>query len=130
MSDVNRIFEALGDANRRGIVELLRKRSRRAGDIAQALGISAAAASRHLRILRMATIIEERAGVDADARSRVYALRPKPFAPLKKWIEDIEAFWGEQLAYFKEHAEAVHAGGAVGGGKSKPKGRRRRDDVR
>jgi len=35
----------------------------------------------------------------------VYRLRRSPFSALRSWLEDVEEFWGDQLASFKEHAE-------------------------
>ena len=60
--------------------------------------------SRHLRVLRRCGLVEEERS-DADARARVYRLRPEPFRALHGWIEDVESFWTEQLGAFKEHAE-------------------------
>ena len=42
---------------------------------------------------------------EKDARARVYRLRPEPFFAFRAWLDQIEAFWGEQLASFKAHAE-------------------------
>ena len=36
---------------------------------------------------------------------RVYRLRPQPFAALRGWLDQVEAFWGEQLEAFRVHAE-------------------------
>ena len=60
--------------------------------------------SRHLRVLRRSGLVEERRDT-ADARARVYHLRPEPFAGLQRWIRDIEAFWGDQLESFSAYAE-------------------------
>jgi DNA-binding transcriptional ArsR family regulator len=60
--------------------------------------------SRHLRVLRKTGLVEEE-GVDHDARVRVYRLRPEPFSALRGWLDEVEAFWREELAGFKGHAE-------------------------
>jgi len=36
---------------------------------------------------------------------RVLRLEREPFDALRSWVEDVEAFWGDQLASFKDHAE-------------------------
>jgi len=97
-------FEALADASRRGVIDLLRKEPRRAGDLADALGLSRPAMSKHLRALRTSGLIEP-ASDDADARAKVYRLRPEPFSALRAWLEDVERFWTLELASFKAHAE-------------------------
>ena len=101
-------FTALADPTRRGVIDLLRKQPRRAGDLADQLGMSRPAMSRHLKVLRTSGLIEP-AGDDADMRARVYRLRPEPFSALRTWLDDVEQFWSGQLAAFKAHAEA-HAG--------------------
>jgi DNA-binding MarR family transcriptional regulator len=60
--------------------------------------------SRHLRVLRLGGLIEEEHG-GVDARLRVYRLRPRPFQELRRWAENIEAFWADQLESFRKHAE-------------------------
>jgi len=95
---------ALADPARRGVVELLRKKPRRAGELAHALSLSAPNMSRHLRILRRSGLVEE-GGIDDDARVRVYRLRAEPFRALRDWLTEVEAFWGAELASFKAHAE-------------------------
>jgi DNA-binding transcriptional ArsR family regulator len=94
---------ALSDGTRRGVVDLLRKRPRRASDLADALGASKPAMSRHLRVLRDSGLVETSS--QDDGRERIYALRPAPFAELRAWVEDVEAFWTVQLASFKDHVE-------------------------
>src|SRR4051794_26754506 len=95
---------ALADPARRKVIELLRKKPRRAGDLAAALDMVPPAMSRHLRILRASGLVEEEA-LPEDARVRVYRLRPEPFSELRLWLDEVEAFWSDQLRAFKTHAE-------------------------
>lgn len=105
---------ALAEPTRRRVVALLRAGPRRASEIADALGTSRQAMSRHLRVLREAGLVEalgEDPGTDSgegDARARVYRLDARPLEPLHHWLADVQAFWGEQLAAFKAHAEKRH----------------------
>jgi len=108
--DLDRTFAALADPTRRRVVELLRKRPRRAGELAAAFGMSPPAMSRHLRVLRRTSLVEEDS-LDEDARVRVYRLRPERFAALRGWLQEVEAFWGEQLGAFKAHAERTRKAG-------------------
>ncbi|HUZ11520.1 MAG TPA: metalloregulator ArsR/SmtB family transcription factor [Caulobacteraceae bacterium] len=98
------ILAALADPHRRQVVDLLRTGARPAGEIARAVGLSAPAMSRHLRTLRRSGLVEE-SHPDFDARVRVYALRPAPMLELKRWLEDTERMWVEQLAAFKAHLD-------------------------
>jgi DNA-binding transcriptional ArsR family regulator len=95
---------ALADPHRRHVVELLRERPRRAGELAQAAGLTAPAMSRHLRTLRRSGLVEE-SHPEFDARVRVYQLRPELMVHLLRWLEETERMWSGQLAAFKAHVE-------------------------
>lgn len=110
MPDLDETLSALADPTRRAVVDLLRSEPRRAGELAEALGMSPPAMSRHLRVLRASGLVEEEHGGD-DARVRVYRLRKQPFAALRRWVEDVESFWAGELAAFKEHAERTRGRG-------------------
>jgi len=107
---LDRTFSALADPTRRAVVDLLRKKSRRAGELADAFEMSAPAMSRHLRVLRLTGLVElERAG--SDARVRLYRLRQEPFTALRDWLERVEALWTDQLDSFRLHAEQTRGRG-------------------
>jgi DNA-binding transcriptional ArsR family regulator len=97
-------FAALADPTRRGVVDLLRSRPHRAGELAAALAMSPPAMSRHLRVLRSGGLVDE-VRDDADSRARVYRLRPEPFADLRTWLDRVESFWADQLGAFAAHTE-------------------------
>jgi DNA-binding transcriptional ArsR family regulator len=101
---VDRTLAALADPERRQAVDLLRERPRRAGELAQHLGLTPPAMSRHLRVLRECGLVEE-SHPEFDARVRIYTLRAEPVAELKAWLEETERLWSEQLASFKRHVE-------------------------
>ena len=103
-SQLDDTLSALADPTRRRVVDLLRKRPYRAGDLARASRVSAPAMSRHLRVLRRTGLIEEQRNTE-DARLRVYRLRPQPFRDLQSWLREVETFWTDQLDAFKIHAE-------------------------
>jgi DNA-binding transcriptional ArsR family regulator len=102
--DLDTTFAALADPTRRRIVELLRQRPQRAGELAAQFDITGPAVSRHLRVLRRSGLVEER-GVDTDARVRVYHLRSEPLVALRGWVDQVQAFWSDQLGAFKDHVE-------------------------
>ena len=101
-ASIDQTFSALADPTRRAVVELLRDQPQRAGHLAEMLGISAPALSRHLRRLRQVGLIVDQEPSD-DARVRLYSLRPEAFLPLKDWLAELEHFWGDQLAGFAAH---------------------------
>ena len=101
---VDLTLAALSDKTRRRVVDLLRSEPRRAGELAEELSMSPAALSRHLRVLRKSGLIVDDP-VEDDARVRLYRLRPEAFTTLREWLSEVEAFWGDQLQGFKQHAE-------------------------
>jgi DNA-binding transcriptional ArsR family regulator len=101
---LDRTLAALADPHRRRLIELLRERPRRAGELAAALGLNPPALSRHLRTLKASGLIAD-AHPEFDARVRIYSLRPKPMADLQAWLVETERLWTEQLAAFKAHLE-------------------------
>jgi DNA-binding transcriptional ArsR family regulator len=104
VSSVGSTLAALSDPTRRAVVELLRRKPLRAGEIAEALEVSPPALSRHLRVLRRAGLIVDDEP-EHDARVRLYRLNPKAFASLKAWLGEVETFWDGQLDSLKGHAE-------------------------
>jgi DNA-binding transcriptional ArsR family regulator len=101
---VDRTLSALSDPTRRRVVELLREGPRRAGELATATGASPPVMSRHLRVLRQSELVEVEL-VDDDGRGRVYRLRRPALTDLAAWLDQVQAFWDEQLGAFKDHAE-------------------------
>jgi DNA-binding transcriptional ArsR family regulator len=82
---------ALADPHRRQVIELLREKPRRAGELAESVGLNPPALSRHLRTLKAGGLVEE-AHREFDARVRVYRLKPGPMA-------DLKAGWSGQNSY-------------------------------
>lgn len=102
---LDRTLAALADPHRRRTVDLLRERPRRAGELAESLGLTPPAMSRHLRALRQSGLVEE-SHPEFDARVRVYRLRPEPMALVKAWLEAAEDHWVDQLSALKAHVES------------------------
>jgi DNA-binding transcriptional ArsR family regulator len=97
-------FAALADPTRRRVIEVLRDGPRRSSELATVTGMSRPAMGRHLKVLRASGLVEVDA-VEADARGRVYSLRAEHFVALQAWLDQVQAFWSEQLGRFKQHAE-------------------------
>ena len=91
-------FDALGDPNRRAIVEQLRAGDRSVQELADALPISRPAVSRHLRLLKDAGLVTDR----ADGTRRLYRLHDDGIEAVREYLE---AVWGEAAARFRLAAE-------------------------
>jgi DNA-binding transcriptional ArsR family regulator len=100
------VFEALADPRRRQVVQLLGERPRRAGELAEAAGLSAPAMSRHLRSLLEAGVIEDER-VPHDARVRVFRLRPQSLVAVRAYLDQLQADWDRQLHSFRQHVEGT-----------------------
>ena len=98
------VLQALADPNRLGVVQMLSDGPRRAGELAEAAGLSAPAMSKHLRVLLEAGIVSDE-GVPEDARVRVFRLRPESVVALRAWLDQLQAHWDDQLRSFKRHVE-------------------------
>jgi DNA-binding transcriptional ArsR family regulator len=91
-------FEALGDHNRRAIVELLRTGDRSVRELADQLPISRPAVSRHLRLLKNAGLVSDR----AEGTRRLYRLHDQGIAAVREYLVGV---WGEAAARFQLLAE-------------------------
>jgi DNA-binding transcriptional ArsR family regulator len=91
-------FEALGDPNRRRIVELLHDRERTVGEIAAALPITRPAVSRHLRLLRDAGLVIDQ----PRGTRRIYRLHDDGVNAVRAYLERV---WGEAATRFRLTAE-------------------------
>jgi len=95
-------FEALGDPNRRAIVELLQPGGRSVGEIADRLPISRPAVSRHLRLLKDAgLVIEEPLGT-----RRIYRLHDHGVEAVRSYLRRV---WGDAATRFRIAAENTRA---------------------
>lgn len=101
---LDRTLAALADPHRRQVVELLRERPHRAGELAAALAVRPSVMSRHLKVLRDSDVVEE-TSPRFDARVRVYSLRSGATAELRSWLNAIEQGWADQLTALKTHVE-------------------------
>ena len=111
--DVNHLDDtllALADPTRRAVVDLLHAGPRRASEIADAVGMSRQATSRHLNHLRERGIVAVDL-IDGDGRGRVYRLRPERLSALGAWLDQVQAGHAEQLAAFARHVERRRADG-------------------
>jgi DNA-binding transcriptional ArsR family regulator len=83
------IFQALAEPNRFHIVELLREKPRAVGELADTLHIRQPQASKHLKVLADAGIVE----VHPQANQRIYELSPKKFQEIDRWLDKYRAIW-------------------------------------
>ena len=91
-------LDALGDPNRRAIVEILSHGGRSVQQIADQLPISRPAVSRHLRVLKGAGLV----GDHADGTRHIYELRDEGVDAIRAYFADV---WDQAIARFRIVAE-------------------------
>jgi len=91
-------FDALGDPNRRAIIELLVSGGRSVREIAEAMPISRPAVSRHLRLLREAGLVTE----EPVGRCRIYRLHDAGVEEVRAYLTEV---WTDAAARFRLVAE-------------------------
>jgi DNA-binding transcriptional ArsR family regulator len=87
-------LDALGDPNRRAIVEILGSGALSVREIADRLPISRPAVSRHLRLLKEAGLV----GDHPDGTRRVYELRDEGVEAVRQYFHEV---WGDAAARFR-----------------------------
>src|SRR5277367_6204473 len=94
---------ALADPTRRAVFESLRTGPASVGSIAAGLPVSRPAVSQHLKALKQAGLVTDRA---AGTR-RVYYLDPEGLGELRRWLDE---FWTGALDAFKREVERSNPG--------------------
>jgi DNA-binding transcriptional ArsR family regulator len=91
-------MDALGDPTRRAIFERLAGGPKAVGEIADELPVSRPAVSQHLKVLKRAGLVTDR----AEGTRRLYQLDPRGIQDLRLYFDQ---FWNQALASFKEVVE-------------------------
>jgi len=91
-------MDAMGDPTRRAILEQLLSRPQAVGELAREFPISRPAISQHLRVLKNARLVVDR----AEGTRRVYQVNPEGIEMLRRYFD---RFWTDALAAFKKAAD-------------------------
>ena len=96
-------LSALAEPNRLRIVELLRDGPRPVGEIAERLSLRQPQASKHLRVLSEAGLVE----VQPVAQQRLYQLQAKPFKELDLWLDSFRRLWEGRLDTLNDYMQEL-----------------------
>jgi len=91
-------FAALADPTRRQVFERLAAGPRAVGDLAEGLPVSRPAVSQHLKVLKDAGLVSDR----ADGARRVYQIDPQGLGQVRAWFDQ---FWDRALDAFAAEVE-------------------------
>ncbi|TWB24692.1 ArsR family transcriptional regulator [Nitrospirillum amazonense] len=89
---------ALADPTRRAVFERLRAGPQPVGELARHLPISRPAVSQHLKVLKDAGLVSDR----AEGTRRIYHIDPHGLGALRRWLDQ---FWETALDAFAAEAE-------------------------
>jgi DNA-binding transcriptional ArsR family regulator len=91
-------FAALGDPTRRDIFARIADRPQAVSELARALPVSRPAVSQHLKVLKEAGLVTDR----AEGNRRIYRADPAGLAALRA---QLDTFWHQALAAYQEAVE-------------------------
>jgi DNA-binding transcriptional ArsR family regulator len=91
--DMDRLFHALGDATRRGLLDRLVERPMSVSQLAEPLGVTLTAVMQHLEILEEARLVH----TEKLGRVRTCRIEPAGFHALEQWIENHRTAWERKL---------------------------------
>jgi DNA-binding transcriptional ArsR family regulator len=87
------VFNAIGEARRRDILDTLIAGEKAVGTIVNDLSMSQPQASKHLRVLSEVGLVRCR----AEGRRRLYSLEPARLQPFHDWLAKYEQAWNERM---------------------------------
>lgn len=91
--NLDALFHALADPTRRAMLRALAGQSLSVGDLAEPFDMSLAAASKHIRVLEQAGLINRQ----VKGRSHICELNAGPMHGGLEWIQHYQRYWNQQL---------------------------------
>jgi DNA-binding transcriptional ArsR family regulator len=86
-------FHALSDPTRRGMLANLALGEKSVGELGEPFAMTFAGASKHVKVLERAGLIERRKA----GRKQICSLRAEPLAQAEQWLRQWEEFWTVRL---------------------------------
>jgi DNA-binding transcriptional ArsR family regulator len=106
-STTSDVFNAIGDAHRREILDALVTGEKAVGTIVTDLSLSQPQVSKHLRVLSDVGLVRCR----ADGRRRLYSLEPARLRPMHDWLAKYEQAWSERLDRMDDYLKELQREG-------------------
>jgi DNA-binding transcriptional ArsR family regulator len=105
-STTSDVFNAIAEAGRREILDVLMTGEKAVGAIVSDLSMSQPQVSKHLRVLSEVGLVRCR----AEGRLRLYRLEPARFRPLHDWLAKYEQMWNARLDRLDDYLQEVQQG--------------------
>ncbi|HEX4157653.1 MAG TPA: metalloregulator ArsR/SmtB family transcription factor [Rhizomicrobium sp.] len=99
IDDIDGVMRALADPTRRAVFErIVGAGEITVGQLTRGSGVTQGAISQHLKFLKQAGLVTER----AQGRNVFYRVREQGLTPLVDWMSHYGAFWRERFADLRE----------------------------
>jgi DNA-binding transcriptional ArsR family regulator len=106
-STTSDVFNAIGDARRREILDTLIAGEKAVGTIVTDLSLPQPQVSKHLRVLSEVGLVRSR----AEGRRRLYRLEPEHLGPMRDWLAKYEQAWNERLDRMQDYLKELQREG-------------------
>jgi DNA-binding transcriptional ArsR family regulator len=101
------VFNAIGDAHRRDILDALITGEKAVGTIVNDLSMTQPQVSKHLRVLSQVGLVSSR----AEGRRRLYRLEPDHLRPFQEWLAKYDQAMNERLDRVDEYLKELQRQG-------------------
>ena len=101
------VFNAIGEARRRDILDTLIAGEKAVGTIVNDLSLSQPQVSKHLRVLSEVGLVTCR----AEGRRRLYRLEPARLRPMHEWLGKYEQAWNDRLDRMDDYLKELRQEG-------------------
>jgi DNA-binding transcriptional ArsR family regulator len=106
-STTSDVFNAIAEADRREILDVLMTGEKAVGTIVNDLSMSQPQVSKHLRVLSEVGLVRCR----AEGRRRLYRLEPARLRPLREWLAKYEQAWNDRLDRMDDYLKELQQQG-------------------
>ena len=105
-STTSDVFNAVAEARRREILDVLMAGEKAVGAIVSDLSMSQPQVSKHLRVLSEVGLVRCR----AEGRRRLYRMEPARLRPLHEWLAKYEQAWNDRLDRVEDYLKELQQG--------------------
>jgi DNA-binding transcriptional ArsR family regulator len=105
-STTSDVFNAIAEADRREILDVLIAGEKAVGAIVNELSMSQPQVSKHLQVLREVGLVRCR----AEGRRRLYRLEPARLWPLQEWLTKYERAWSDRMDRVDDYLKELQQG--------------------
>ena len=109
-STTSDIFNAIAEAHRREVLDVLIAGEKAVGEIVTELSMSQPQVSKHLRVLAEVGLVRCR----AEGRRRLYRLEPARLQPMRQWLAKYEQAWNDRMDRMDDYLKELQQGGGSG----------------